>query len=329
MKKIQDSKIDGKNVLLRIDMDVPIVDGKVLDDERLDASIKTIKYLLGSGAKVTIIGHLGRPKGQEIPELKIRPVEDKLIELLGTHQNWQILENLRFNLGEEENDSGFAKQLVVGQDIFVQDAFATCHRAHASTVGVAKLLPSFAGFSVQKEVENLNKILESPREGFTIIIGGKKAEDKLPVIENLFEKAENFLIGGVVADTFLAAEGHDLGQSLVEKEVFGETQTIKKKFLSDNSRHLLLPDDLIFSKSVEKDEEVKTLEIESLENIDDFYVVDIGRKTVEKYCVVIKNSQTIFWNGNMGITEIDNFDMGTMKIAEAIAKYKAGVFCAR
>lgn len=324
MKKISNNKsqFKDKNVLVRVDSDVVIKDGQVLDDERLQASIPTIKYLLENGAKVTIIGHLGRPKGKEVAELKMRPIEDKFIEFLGTHQNWQILENLRFNAGEEENDPQFVKQLVTGQDFFVQDAFATCHREHASIVGVAGFLPSFAGFSVIKEAENLDRILESPSDGFTIIIGGKKALDKLPVIENLMSKAENFLIGGVVADTFLAAEGYSLGKSLVEKEVFDATKAIKDKF-SKNKKNLLLPDDLVFSKSIEKSEETKTLPIDNLEDIADFYAVDIGPKTSDKYCRIIKDSKTIFWNGNMGVTEVDDFDRGTMKIAEAIANSSA------
>lgn len=200
MKIIDKTNLNNKNVLVRIDADVPIEAGVVTDDERLKASIPTLKYLLENGAKVTIIGHIDRPGGQEVEDLKMRPVEDKLIELLGTHQNWQILENLRFNPGEEKNDPEFVKQLVAGQDIFVQDAFATCHRAHASTLGVAELLPSYAGLSLQKEVENLSKLLENPARPFVIIIGGAKIEDKEPVITGLLDKADKILVGGRVAN---------------------------------------------------------------------------------------------------------------------------------
>lgn len=324
-----EDKIKGKNVLVRIDADVPIENGVVVDDQRIQASIPTIEYLLQRGAKVTIIGHIGRPEGKEVPELKMRPVEDKLIELLASHSNWQILENLRFDDGEEKNDSGFAEQLATGQDVFVQDAFATCHRKHASTAGVAKLLPSFAGFAVQKEIDGLNKILESPESGFTIIIGGKKIEDKLPVIANLFEKAENFLIGGAIANTFLTARGVKLGKSLIENKVLEQAKEILKKFEEYPAKKLLLPIDLLFSKSIERPLEERYENIEDLNNIDDFYAVDIGAETTANFLVTIKNSQTIFWNGNMGVTEVEEFRTGTWKIAEAIGnslarKYAGG-----
>lgn len=246
MKKIQDTEIKDKNVLVRIDADVPIVDGVVLDDERLQASIPTLKYLIENGAKVTIIGHIGRPKGKELPELKMLPVEDKLIELLGTHQNWQILENLRFNAGEEKNDPEFVAHLVAGQDLFVQDAFATCHRNHASTVGVAKLLPTYAGMSVQKEIEELTKLLQNPPRPFVLIVGGAKVEDKKPVIDNLLNKVDQVLVGGVVANEFQkekenlsekiilpidgrpSIEGLDIGPKTIEnfKEIISRAKTI-------------------------------------------------------------------------------------------------------
>lgn len=324
-----EDKINNKNVLVRIDADVPIENGVVTDDQRIRASFPTIEYLLQRGAKVTIIGHIGRPEGKVVEELKMRPVEDKLIELLTSHSNWQILENLRFDTGEEKNDPGFTEQLATGQDVFVQDAFATCHRTHASTVGVAKLLPSFAGFAVQREVEGLQKILSSPVDGFTIIIGGKKAEDKLPVIANLFEKAENFLIGGVIANTFLAAKGFRLGKSLIENSVLDQAKEILQKFEKNPTKKLLLPTDLIFSKSIQKAQDLKYESLDELKGIEDHYAVDISAETTANFLVTIKNSQTIFWNGNMGVTEVEEFRTGTWKIAEAIGnalarKYAGG-----
>lgn len=214
MKKIQNIDVKNKNVLVRIDTDITIEDGGVIDDQRLRASVPTLKYLLENGAKVTIIGHIGRPSGKELSELKMLPVEDKLIELLGTHQNWQILENLRFNLGEEKNDPDFARQLATGQDMFVQDAFATCHRAHASTVGVVKLLPSYVGLAVQKEVENLTKIIENPDQPFVVIIGGVKIEDKKPVIDGFIKIADKILVGGKVANA-LQDEKANLSKKIV------------------------------------------------------------------------------------------------------------------
>jgi len=326
MKKVQEAKIKDKNVLVRIDADVPIVNGFIDDDTRLKASIPTLKYLLEGGARATIIGHIGRPKGKEDPNLKIRPIEDKLIEFLGTHNNWQILENLRFNKGEEENDPEFAKQLIVGQDVFIQDAFATCHRAHASTVGVAKLLPSYAGMSVFREVEGLSKILDSPKEGFLIIIGGRKAEDKLPVIENLFDKAESFIIGGVVASTFLAGKGCDLGKSLIEKEVLPDTKKILAKFSQDASKKLLLPKDLLFSRSIEKPIDAQELDIGAADKMADLMGVDIGAETISNYKFEIKNAKTIFWNGNMGVSEVPEFARGTWTIAEAIGNAEAKIY---
>jgi len=336
MKVIQDAQVEGKNVLVRIDTDVPIIqktkDGRqmveIIDDERIQASIPTIEYLLQRGAKVTIIGHIGRPDGKEVSELKMRPVEDKLIEFLASHTNWQILENLRFSPGEEKNDPGFAEQLATGQDLFVQDAFATCHRAHASTVGVAKLLPSFAGLAIQKEVEGLQRILSSPVEGFTIIIGGKKVEDKLPIIANLFDKAQTFLIGGVIANTFLAAKGFKLGKSLIEEKLLGEANEILREFDQDQSKKLILPIDLVFSKSVGKPLDLKYENLEDLNNLKDYYAVDISAETLAEFLVEIKNSQTIFWNGNMGISEVEEFRTGTWKIAEAIGNALARKFAA-
>lgn len=199
ISKNQD-KIKDKNVLLRIDADVPIKNGQVIDDSRLSASLPTIKYLLENGANLTIIGHLDRPAGKEVPELKMRPVEDKLIELIGTHDRWQILENLRFNPGEEENDPEFSRQLASGQDIFVQDAFAVCHRAHSSTVGITKFLPSLAGLSVEREMKNLNNFLHNSSKPIVAIIGGAKIEDKKPVINAFLDQVEQVLVGGKVAN---------------------------------------------------------------------------------------------------------------------------------
>lgn len=321
-----EDKIRNKNVLVRIDTDVPIKDGVVTDDERIKASLPTIEYLLQRGAKVTIIGHIGRPNGKEVSDFKMRPIEDKLIEALASHTNWQILENLRFSPGEEKNDPGFAEQLATGQDVFVQDAFATCHRAHASTVGVAKLLPSFAGLAIQKEVEGLQRILSSPVPGFTIIIGGKKVEDKLPIIANLFSKAQTFLIGGVIANTFLAAKGFKLGKSLIEEKLLGEAKEILQKFSQDPTKKFILPVDLVFSKSVEKPLDLKYENLEDQSDLKDYYAVDISAETLAEFLVEIKNSQTIFWNGNMGVTEVEEFRNGTWKIAEAIGNATARKF---
>jgi len=346
MKKIQEATIRKKKVLVRLDMDVTVESrwtdgntGQIVDDSRLKASIPTIHYLLEKGAaKVFIIGHCGRPKGLDF-QFSLWPMANRLAELLGSSQKFfkvqqcyeideriVIFENLRFNPGEEENSPEFAKELARDKDLFVQDAFATCHRAHASTVGVAKLLPSYAGLAVQKEIENLSRIIESPAEGCAIIIGGKKTEDKLPVIANLFDKAENFLIGGVVGNTFLAAKGYHLGKSLIEEGVLGEAREILKKFAQNPAKKLWLPVDLIFSRSLKKAEEVRRENLEDISGLDDFFAVDIGEETAANFLVVIKKAKTIFWNGNLGISEVEEFRQNTWRVAEAIANSDAKKF---
>jgi len=343
MKKVQEAQIEGKNVLVRIDTDVPMekqwTDGntrEILDDERLRASIPTIKYLLEKGAqKITIMGHVGQPKGVDL-NFSLWPIANQLSTLLGYKTEFFkpqinysldakiiLYENMRFDPQEEANDPGLAQELAKNQNFFVQDAFATCHRAHASTVGVAKLLPSYAGMAVQKEVENLSRVIASPAEGCTIIIGGKKTEDKLPMIENLIDKAENFLIGGVVGNTFLAAKGYNLGKSLIEIDVLEEAREILQKFAQNPAKKLLLPVDLIFSRSLEKAEDIRHENLEDVSNVGDFFAVDIGAETTANFLVTIKNSKTIFWNGNLGVSEVEEFRKNTWHIAEAIANSRA------
>ncbi len=343
MKKIQEAQIEGRNILVRIDTDVPMAkewtDGQtreILDDERLRASIPTIRYLLEKDAKkIAIMGHVGQPKGVDL-NFSLWPIANQLSVLLGYKTEFFkpqlnycldekiiIYENMRFDPREEKNDPGLAQDLAKNQDFFVQDAFASCHRAHASTVGVAKLLPSYAGMAVQKEVENLSQVIASPAEGCTIIIGGKKTEDKLPMIANLLGKAENFLIGGVVANTFLAAKGYNLGKSLIETEVLSKAREILQKFASNPSKKLLMPVDLIFSRSKDMPVDLRHENIEDLNNIDDFFAVDIGAETTANFLVTIKNSRTIFWNGNLGVSEVEEFRKNTWKIAEAIANSRA------
>jgi phosphoglycerate kinase len=327
MKKIQEQDVKNKNVLIRIDTDVSVEDGLVQNDRRLKVSVPTLRYLIENGANITIIGHIGRPKGKEVEELKMRPVEDKLIELLGTHQNWQLLENLRFNKGEEENDADFAAQLAAGQDLFVQDAFATCHRRHASTAAVTQILSSYAGLSVQNEVEHLIRLLENVKSPYTIIMGGAKIADKLPVLKNLATKADNFLIGGAIANTFLAARRHQMGKSLVDENDFREANIIWQNLMDDPHRNLFLPQDLVMSRSIEFPEEVRAVNIEDLLKPDykEYASVDIGPKTVRQYQEVVKKSKTVFWNGCLGVSEVAGFEEGTSAIATAVAESGAQV----
>jgi len=328
MRIIQDADIKNKKVLVRIDTDILNDDGQIKNDSRLKVSLPTIKYLLSHQATVTLCGHIDRPEGKVIEKLRMKPVEERLVKLIGDHDNWQILENLRFNGGEEENSPEFAKKLAEGQEIFIEDAFATCHRAHASTEGVAKILPAYAGLSVQKEIENLEKLISSKEKPFTVILGGAKIADKLPVIKNLMSKADNFLIGGAIANTFLAARRHHMGKSKIEIEAFREANIIWQNIMDEPNKNIFLPIDLIISKSTERPIEVQTIKVKDLLNEDtypEFAAVDIGPETIEEFSNKILQSRRIFWNGNMGVSEVSEFAGGDKKIAEVISKSSAQV----
>lgn len=339
MKIIQDADIKDKKVLLRTDFNVPMEGEKIVDDLRIREALPTIKLLLEKGAsQIIIITHLGRPNGHE-DEFCLWPIANRLMELLNIQgkyydcpqndyrisENILMLENLRFDAGEEENDIESAKHLASLGDIFVQDAFGTCHRAHASTVGVAEILPSYAGLLVQKEVDILGKLIAGHTPSYTVILGGAKTADKLPVIKNLLSRADNFLIGGALADTFLAARGHHLGKSLIEKDSFQEANLLRQNILDEAQKNIFLPTDLVISKSIEKNEDLKVVEIgEFLQpKFEEYSAVDIGPKTRAIYAQATARAKMIFWNGNMGISEIVEFSNGTKAIAEAIAKSSA------
>jgi phosphoglycerate kinase len=342
MKRIQDIDIKNKKILLRLDLNVPIIDGKIVSDKRIEEAISTVNYLIDNGAqKITIITHLGKPKGKVCEEHSLWPIANCLAKLLkieikfnNAENEYKIndkismLENLRFNHGEEENDSDFAKQLAENQDIFVNDAFGTLHRAHASTVGVTKDLPSYAGLLVQKEVEKLEEIAVTSEKLFTVILGGAKISDKLPVLKNLTSKAKDFIIGGANASTFLAARRHYLGKSLVEEKDFREANIIWQNIMDEVGRSIYLPTDMKVSKSLEAPSEMKIIKTSDTlkpNYMDGYYVVDIGPDTIEHYKNKIKKSKIIFWNGNMGVSEVPEFSEGTMEIAKAIMKCNARV----
>lgn len=352
MKIIQNADIKNKKILLRVDFNVPIKDGQIISDQRIREALPTINYLLENGAgKITIITHLGEPGGQKDLAYSLLPIVNRLGELLSlkikfkkSQDEYQISdppageagkismkENLRFNPGEEENSESFAKKLAENQDIFCNDAFGTIHRAHASMVSVTKFLPSYAGLLVQKEVENLDKLVSSKEKPFTVILGGAKIADKIPVLKNLTNRAKNFLIGGAIGSTFLAARRHYLGKSLVEEESFRDANIIYQNILDETDRNIYLPTDLVISHILKKDEGVKI--IKTSETLDpqamaDYSIDDIGPKTVEEYKKVILKSKVIFWNGNMGITEVTAFASGSHAIAEAIAQASdSGAFC--
>lgn len=338
MNKIQDIDVKNKNVLLRVDFNVPMKQSPtIVSDKRIKEALPTIEYLLDKGVKsIKIITHLGKPKGSIDNKYSLWPIANRLAELLSIDvkfdqpadeyqitDNLTMWENLRFSIGEEKNDPEFAKELTRGMDIFCNDAFGTCHRAHTSTVGVAEILPSYAGLLVQKEVEHLNKLLGSYEKPFTVILGGAKIADKLPVVKNLISWADNFLIGGAIASTFLEARRHYLGKSLVEKDSFRQANIIWQEIMDEPDKNIYLPLDLVFSKSAEKPVEVETIETKNLlepNRVESRMAVDIGPKTIEEYCGIISKSKTLFWNGNMGVSEVKEFAEGTEAIAKAIVQ---------
>ncbi len=361
MNIIQNANIKNKKVLLRVDFNVPLKNQKskvnpsrigfraeaesqnvIQNDKRIKESLPTINYLLNQSAeKITIIAHLGKPKGRINEKYSLWPIANYLSQLLSfdtifsksqdrynLSDKISLLENLRFDSGEETNDAEFAKRLASMGDIFVNDAFGACHRDHASIVGVAKILPSYAGFLIQEEIKNLNKLLKTKENSFTIILGGSKISDKLPVLKAFSTRAQNFLIGGAIANTFLAARRHYLGKSLVEPGSYRDANIVWQNITDEINRNIFLPVDLVISRSIEKPFEMKIIKIaDALKHdyLKDYFVVDIGPKTIEQYQNIITRSKTIFWNGNMGISEVSEFANGTKQIAELISKSEAHI----
>ncbi len=340
---------EGKKVLVRVDFNVPLKDGKVADDTRIKAALPTVRYLVDRKAKIVLVSHLGRPKGKVVEELRMDPVAERLKELLGapvvkldvavgdevketvesmTPGSVVLLENIRFYPGEEENDPEFARKLAEPFDIYVNDAFGTAHRAHASTEGVAHYLPAVAGFLMKRELEYLGKVVSSPEKPFVIILGGVKLETKLPVIKNLLDKADVFLIGGAMAYTFIKAEGRDIGASFFEEDKLDVAkETIREARMSGVD--FVLPEDHVAvnppldpkNMILTKQHKVKVFKKGML--YDDWEGVDIGPRTVKLYSNYIKQAETIFWNGPMGVFEIDRFSKGTVGIAKAVASSRA------
>lgn len=344
MLSVKDLDLAGKRIFLRVDFNVPLDEiSHIRDDFRIKAVLPTINYLLDKRAKVTIASHLGRPKGKYDPKLSMKPVAERLAEFIPHHHvilapdviggeveelkkrlsedQVLILENLRFHAQETANDSHFAQQLAQEIDYYVNDAFGACHRNHASVVAITKCVKkSAAGFLVSKEVEYLNKVVHSPQKPFTTILGGAKVADKIPIIQNLLAKADNILIGGAMAYTFYSAQKFDVGRSLVEEDKKDLALLIIKN-AREKGVNILLPSDHIVASDPKPEAEIKTAETFPLSS--ELMALDIGPKTVEKYTEIINRSKTIFWNGPMGVFEIDKFSQGTVKIAEAVANSDA------
>ena len=338
MRTIRDLAIDGKRLFIRVDFNVPLEGGRITDDTRIRASLPTIQYALEHGATVILASHLGRPKGKRKPEFSLEPVAAHLGTLLGrpvafapdcigtaasdviaAHpKGTTLLENLRFHPEEEANDPLFAKALAALCDVYVNDAFGSAHRAHASTEGIVHhLKEAAAGFLMAAEVEYLGKALKSPERPFVAILGGAKVSDKLQVIENLLGRVDALLIGGAMAYTFLKSQGAPVGKSLVEDDLVGTATELLARAQSKNVR-LELPVDHVVAPKLEAGAPAETLKVGD-PAIGDRMGLDIGPETVKRYADVIRTAKTVVWNGPMGVFEIDAFAAGTIGVARAVA----------
>jgi phosphoglycerate kinase len=339
MLSLKDLNSKGKRVFLRVDFNVPLDDsGSIRDDTRIKAALPTINFLLEQGAKLIIASHLGRPKGKFVPELSLKPVAKRLSELISREVTLApdvigdevttlkreleegqvlVLENVRFYNEETANDDDFARKLAQEVDYYVNDAFGACHRAHASVVAITRFVEkSAAGFLVEKEVDYLSKVVHSPQKPFVAVLGGAKVSDKIPVIESLLTKADAILIGGAMAYTFFKAQGNDVGRSLVEEDKIELAASILNKTKEKNIKFYLPSDHII---AVEADAQAEPQTVDTFPFPSEMMALDIGPKTIDNYAEIIAGAKTVFWNGPMGVFEIDQFSQGTTKIAEAVA----------
>ena len=342
-KTVRDIDVTGKKVLVRCDFNVPLdkETGEITDNRRIRAAIPTIKYLIDHNAKVILCSHLGRPKGEFNLKYSLKPVAEELSKLLGKEVKLAkdvigedaekltseikegevvLLENVRFHKEEEENNPEFAKKLASFAEIYVNDAFGTAHRAHASTAGVADYLPAVSGFLIEKELEFLGNALDNPERPFVAILGGAKVSDKIGVIENLLDKVNTLIIGGGMAYTFYKAQGHSIGTSICEEDKIDLANDILNKAKEKNVEILLPIDNHV---SAEYSNEAEDKYVESAEIPEGFMGLDIGPKTIELFKNAIKNAKTVVWNGPLGVTEFSKFEEGTKAIAEALAETQA------
>lgn len=333
-KTVRDLDVDGKRVLVRCDFNVPLENGRITDDRRITEALPTIKYLLDHGASVILASHLGRPKGVT-PEFSLKPVATRLSELLGKEVpllpdcvgpevevicaalkpgDVVLLENVRFHPEEEKNDPEFARQLASLAQAYVNDAFGTAHRAHASTEGVAHDLPSAAGFLIEKEIEYLGKALDNPKRPFIAIMGGSKVKDKIAVIENLLPKVDKLLIGGGMVFTFYKAQGLEIGKSLLD----AENLEYAARLLKEQGDKIVLPTDVVVASAFSEDAQTRTVRANEIPA--DMLGLDIGPESQTAFAEIIKTSGTAVWNGPMGVFEMKPFEAGTRVVAEALAE---------
>lgn len=340
-KTLKDFNFEGKKVLVRCDFNVPMdVEQNITDDNRITASLPTINYLIEKGAKVILMSHLGRPKGEANSKYSLEPVAKKMSQLLDKDvifaaddnvvseevkritENMKngdilLLQNTRFRKEEEKNGTDFAKELASLGDLYVNDAFGTSHRAHASNVGLSSLLPSALGFLVEKEVSIMGKALDDPERPFVAILGGAKVSDKIGVIENLINKVDSIVIVGGMAFTFLKAQGYEVGKSLLEEDKIELAKELLEKAKAKGV-NLILPVDMVVAKEFKNDTEYKTVKIDCIP--EDMMGLDIGEETIELVTVELKKAKTIVWNGPAGVFEMDNFNKGTYAIAKAMVE---------
>ena len=334
---VQDLDAAGKRVFVRVDFNVPLEDGRVTDDSRIRAALPTIRHLQAQGARIILASHLGRPDGKVQDSLRLRPVAERLGQLMGKTvpvtgdalgagtedaikrlRNGEILllENLRFHAEEEKNDPKFAETLASYCDVYVNDAFGSAHRAHASTVGIAKLRPAYAGFLMEKEIANLGKLVTNPEHPFAAIIGGAKVSDKIKVLKNLLPKVDLMIIGGGMANTFLLAQGKAIGKSLAEPDRVEDARAILAAAVEQGVK-VVLPVDVIVAKEVTRGTEYKTLSADKVPA--SWHIVDLGKQSLANIEEALADVRTVLWNGPLGVFEIPSFAHGTKAIARFLA----------
>lgn len=343
-KSIKDIDIKGKKVLMRVDFNVPFDDKKeISDNSRIVGALPTINYILQNGGKVILLSHLGRPKDEPNPDYSLEPVAQELSRLLGKEVTFSqddlvvsektknivakmkdgdvlLLENTRFRKEEKENDSDFSKELASLGDVFVNDAFGAVHRAHASTVGIAKFLPAVSGLLIEKELRIMGNALDNPERPFVAILGGAKVSDKIGVIENLIHKVDTLIIGGGMAYTFLKAQGYEVGKSLLEEDKVELAKELMVK-AKEKGVNLILPKDIVVAQEFAADADFKTVLADAIPK--DYMGLDVGEKTQEMFSKIIDGAKTIIWNGPVGVFEFDAFAKGTLAIAKAMVKAEA------
>ena len=342
-KTIKDINWEGKRAVMRCDFNVPLDGDKITDDTRIQAALPSIEYLLENGASIVLMSHLGRPKGEAKPEFSLAPVAKRLTECLGREVKFvpsdvvvddkvreaaaslkagevMLIENVRYRAEEEKNDPAFAKDRSALGDVFVQDAFGTSHRAHASTTGIADYIPAVSGFLIEKELKFLGEAVNSPKRPFAAIMGGAKVKDKIPVITNLLDKVDILIVGGGMAYTFFKAQGYSIGTSLLDEEGLDLAKDILK-LAADKGVKFMLPVDVVAADEFANDSPHDVYAVDSIP--DNRMGLDIGPETIKLFCDALKSAKTIVWNGPVGVFEMDTFAVGTKAIAECLAECDA------